>query len=860
MKFSKAAQTRRSSELPATEGGQVEILRLAHVTRRFGSTVAVNDVTLGFRPGEIHGVVGENGAGKSTIVGLAIGTTVPSSGFVTIAEHRLVGREPRRAKELGVAAVLQEPALFPDLTVAENLWLKCPIHLRPPRTKMVAWATEVLDGGIDPGSRELVNSPAANLSVEAGYCVELASAMAQKPRVLFLDEPTDHLGEALVEKLFTRLRTFAEDGCAVVYISHRLRDVKRISAQISVMRDGALVATHNSDEISLDQLVELIAGHPVSALLQEKQVLRRQVVPVLAVSSLQGAGFSSIDFELQPGEIVGLAGIEGNGQREFLRGLAFLNPTRGRVSVLGKEIRTRHRHFAVGAGIEYVPRDRRREALYGPLSVRENLQLDSSPGLARFGFIRVVRERRYAAKEIANFRIRTSSPEAAVSSLSGGNAQKTVIARAMIRHPKVLLLDEPTQGVDVGSREEIYMSIRSATIQGAGAVIAGSDAGELAGLCDRVLVFSRGVVVAELEGDELLERNIVSSAVTAEGRVAAVAPKTARVRRRGDTRAWVFLLVLNIALAVGVGVAYPHYLSSLNISNMLTGLATLGFFSMAQQTLLLIGGVDLSVGPLAGLVVIFGSFLLSGGGLAGGMFEVVGLSIGLAVVAGGLNWLLGEVVGLTAFVGTLATYVLLQGIMITLRPLPGGLISSSVSNAILVKLGPIPVMVLVCALVAVVLEPVSKYSRWGVSLRGVGSAQQVASIIGLRPGLIKLSAYVLASLLAIVAGVLLLPQVGIGLNTAGVTYSISSISAAVVGGATMAGGRGSFISAFLGAAVVEQSLTASAFLGLGVAAPLYFLGGLILLAAVANMRRSDSPTLGRLRQLTEKFAGGRSDD
>ncbi|NGP06742.1 ATP-binding cassette domain-containing protein [Rhodococcus sp. 14C212] len=822
-------------------------LRFIGVTKTFGPVVAVKGVSLEILASEIHGVVGENGAGKSTLVGMATAARPQTTGIVEVMGERLEGANPRQPQQLGLAAVRQDPAIFPDMSVAENLWLKAPKSIRPPRSEMYEWARRVLDTGIAPG---LVSERAlaSDLSVEALYTAELAVALAQNPKVMLLDEPTEHLGADLVATLFERLRELREAGCAVLYISHRLRDVQGLADRISVMRDGRLVETFGSGELTIDEIVAHIAGRPVDRIFPPKSPkIDETLPPVLEVRQLAGSGFKAVDFTLAAGEVVGLAGIEGNGQREFLRGLACLVPTTGSYEIVGHSLRRRTRQAASEQRIEYVPRDRRAEGLFGSLSVRENLQLDTADGGKRGGLIRRSVEQRAAVDVVRRFGIRTPSPETVVSSLSGGNAQKTVLARALNRDPKVLLLDEPSQGVDVGAREEIYRMIRSSVDGGASVVIAGSDAAELEGLCDRVLVFARGAVVAELTGNNLTERNIVGAAVTAD---ADHRDSEEEPRHKGGvsltlSRSWL-LLLFNVLLAAAVSLIDSSYLSELNFGFMLAAFTTLGLVAMAQQAMLLIGGIDLSVGALAGLTVVVASFLLTGVNLAANLLIFVGVLLAMIAVVAAINYFVGDTIGLTPFIGTLATYTVLQAVMITMRPAPGGVIDAGLTDIIGATVGPVPIILIVCIAIGFLLQWALSRTVWGASLRAVGGAPDVAATVGMKTKRLRLSAYLLASTLAGIGGIMLMTQVGTGVNTAGLNYTFSSMTAAIVGGAVLTGGRGSFLTALLGAALVQQAFSATTFAGLSDAVQYYFVGGLIIIAALINGGR------GRFSDLVDR--------
>lgn len=828
------------------DGSQAVAVQYQAVSKTFGATQALRAVTFEVNVGEIHAVVGENGAGKSTLVGLTSGRFSPDAGTVVVFGQVLNRADPRESKQIGVATVRQDPSLFPDLTVAENLWLSVSTEAVP-RSRLRDWAAAVLAAGISFGALSPTDT-VENLTMEERYVVELAAALFSRPRLLLLDEPTEHLSAHRVSELFERLEELAAQGTAIIYISHRLPDVLRLADRVTILRNGERIATVDAVGYPVEELVSMVAGRNIGSVFPAKPIVETGAATVLNVAHLSGSGFADIDLRVPFGEIVGIAGIEGNGQREFLRALAGLCPYSGTIEICGNTRRRWTRPRSAAAGVEYVSRDRRSEGLFSTLSVLENLRLFERPGHSRLGFVRQGYVASAGDRTMEQYNIRARSGSSAVSSLSGGNAQKTVIARTLSRKPKLLLLDEPTQGVDVGARGELYRDIRSAADAGAAVLIASSDATELVGLCHRVLVFSRGRVVRELVGNTVTELDIVSGAVTDDSYArASVVRRGARKRK---WKLWAALLLLNVIVAVLGNAFRSDYLTEQNIGFVLGSLTTLAFVAMAQQALLFFGGIDLSVGPLAGLVLIIGSFTLTGSHVpVGNIIVMIVLCVTVMTVIGVFNWFLGDVVGLSAFVGTLVTYVLLQAVAQSARPTPSGYIPESLEKTLSLQVGPFPVATIVCAAIAIFLEMSFFLTRRGAAWRAVGSSEESAALVGLRPSRIRLGAYFLAALLAIFAGSQLLTQVGVGINTAGVSYSLSSITAVVVGGATLAGGRGSFIGAFLGALLVEQALSLTSFLNLGSASQFYFLGGLILLAALVALVRSFDVDRYRVRGL-----------
>jgi ribose transport system ATP-binding protein len=815
---------------------QKTLLQVDGVTKIFPGVRALDKVTFSVLAGEVHGLVGENGAGKSTLMAVASGALVPEEGRVVINGVETNG-DTEQARTLGLAIVRQEPALMPDLTVAENLYLGVPESERPSLLSVTDWAQTLLKRWSDDvpiSSSERVLS----LNPEQRFIVEIVKALAAKPKVLVLDEPTEHLLAEDVERLFERIRAVTAAGCSVVYISHRIREVQQIANRLTVLRDGQGQGTYDAAGMSEQQIVELIVGGALDREFPAKAGQGAGAI-VLDVAGLRGTGFSDVSLQVKTGEIVGLAGIDGNGQREFMRALAGLTRSRGNVTVNGRQASLQRSQTAAASGIRYLPGDRHREGILGELSVRENFSIRSLPFDSIKGLVSQRSEARRAREAVTGFAVKTPSVETPIRSLSGGNQQKLVLASVLASKPKVILVDEPTQGVDIGARMEIYKVLREAARNGTAVIVVSSDAAEVAGLCDRVMIFSRGLIVKELREQSVTENNITSAVLTATTQRERGSDKISGFWKwaAGD---WAPIVMLACAV-IGLGLYASHvnefYLSARNLSGMLALVATLAIVAYGQQTLMLVGGIDLSVGPLMGLVVVIQSFFLNDG--ASLTHQLVGWVI-VAFVAAGvglLNWLLVDPFRLHPMVATLATFMGLQAVSLLLRPVPGGLIADSIMDGIGAKVSFIPVIAVIATVIALAFEFGLFKSRLGISLRGVGSRPEAARMAGVRPHLTLLMAYVGCSLLAGVAAVPMMAQVGSGDPNAGVNYTLASIAAVVIGGASLFGGRGSFIGALLGALLITQVNVVTTFLDLGDSWQSYLLGAMIL-ASVAVYSKS----------------------
>ncbi|MDW5594507.1 ATP-binding cassette domain-containing protein [Conexibacter stalactiti] len=815
------------------------VLRLTDVEKTYPGVRALKRVSFEVREGEVHALVGENGAGKSTLMAVAAGSTVPDSGTVEIDGTVLEDPTPAAAQAAGLAVVYQHTSVLDDLTVAENMAFGMPPQRRPSLGRARAWAAEKLaaiDIELDPGAR------VGELGVAERHLLEIAKAVVREPRVLVLDEPTESLTAAETEVLFARIQKIVATGAAVVYISHRLPEVKRIATRLSVLRDGEMRGTFDAAEVSEDQILQLIVGRSIERAFPDKRPADAgPAAPLLELRDFSGDRFHDVALTVGAGEIVGLAGVEGNGQRDALRALAGIESARGSVTVGGRGASVRDPRSAQAAGIVYLPGDRHEEGLFLDLSVRENTSLLSLGKVASGPVVRTARERATVAEQIRELTIKTPSEDTPVGSLSGGNQQKVLFARSTLKEPTVLLADEPTRGVDAGARVEIYRVMRAVADGGSCVVVVSSDALELQGLCDRVHVFSRGQIVRTLEGDDVTEEQITGAALTAtsERRTLAERARGAlRLRRfaAGDRAPALVLALLFILLAIYTTGRNEFFFSERSVSSMLLLASALAFIAFGQLLVLLTAGIDLSVGPLAGLVVVVLSFFFGIGSTGGEWMLGIVVVIAVAVAVGLTNGMLVRFVKLSPVLATLATYIVLQGVSLLLRPQPDGSLSPDFTDFLTQRVGGVPLAFVIAVVLAIGAEIALLRSRWGLQLRAVGSDETRAHRMGARVGVTVIGAYVGCALLTLLGGLMLSAQIGIGDPSAGINYTLTSITAVVLGGASIFGGRGSFVGALLGALLLQEIATATPFLGLDQSWQYFLPGILILFAAGAYSR------------------------
>lgn len=493
------------------------VLELTGVSRQFGAVRALTNVSFDCRVGEVHALVGENGSGKSTLLGIASGFVDPDLGEIRIGGRPLTRDSPALARHLGLAMAYQDGSSVGMEPVKNNIYMAAPPEQRPPYWQRKRWARRLL-AQFDLDLELFPDVPAGLLTLAERQLFEVAKALVTNPKVLLLDEPTTALGPDEVKALHRTILACKKRGVGVVYVSHRLPEVLEVADRVTVLRDGRNQGTFDARITTEPELVEHIVGRPFEAAFPVAAQISGKPRDALFVDALQGQSFGPVTFTLQSGEVVGIAGAEGNGQPQLFDTLSGRTPPRaGRVSVDGKDLTLISTHEAIAAGMMLLPGNRKTEALMGVLGVRVNSTVQSLRQYSLAGLVRRGAERKAVSGLVSRLEIRTPSLDQPVEFLSGGNQQKVSVARSYLREPSVILAYEPTQGVDVGSRFDIYRALRTRADAGAAILIKSSDPIELAGFCDRVLVISRGTITEEIPADELDEVRIVEAIVRGPG-------------------------------------------------------------------------------------------------------------------------------------------------------------------------------------------------------------------------------------------------------------------------------------------------------------------------------------------------------
>lgn len=502
-------------ESPTSQASGEPFLALRGAVKTFGPVVALADGTIELHAGEIHALVGENGAGKSTLVKILAGLYVPDAGDFSIAGQRQAFRSVADSKAAGISVIYQEPTLFPDLTVAENIYIgrqpKGALGLISKSTMRANAAALFEQLGVPINPDRL----AEGLSIADQQIIEIAKAISMDAKVLIMDEPTAALSGVEVERLFTVARALRDRGAAIMFISHRFEEVFALTDRITVMRDGRYISTVRTEDASVEAIVKLMVGRDVDQLFPKGEA--EIGAPVLQVENLSSVGvFSDVSFEVRAGEIVGLSGLVGAGRSEVARAIFGIDRyDSGSVTVSGKKLAARNVQRAIDAGLGFVPEDRRKQGLVMELSVARNATLALRKRLARFGLISGSREQKVAKEWSDRLQVKTGSMEYAVSTLSGGNQQKVVLAKWLSTEPKLLIVDEPTRGIDVGTKSEVHRLLSDLAAQGIAILMISSELPEVLGMADRVVVMCEGRVTATIDRAEATPENVMYAATHA---------------------------------------------------------------------------------------------------------------------------------------------------------------------------------------------------------------------------------------------------------------------------------------------------------------------------------------------------------
>ncbi len=497
-----------------TETAPPPLLSAQEVTKSYAGVQALKSASLEVRAGEVHALVGENGAGKSTLIKIITGAVEPDSGEIRLNGETIAHNSPRVAKSLGISAIYQQPALFPELTVAENIAIG---QERSGLSGRVDWrrrrqvAAELL---AQVGARIDPDREAGELTMPQQQLVEIARALGADAKVLILDEPTASLSEEDTQNLFKVIRSLRSRGVGMVYISHRLEELPVIADRVTVLRDGRTIDTRDMREVDRQQLIQMMVGRELSAVFPKREVSLGETVLELRNLGCAESGLKDITLSVRAGEIVGLAGLVGAGRTELGRAVFGLTPAdSGEILLRGEPVKIESPAEAIRRGIAYLPEDRRRHGVILDMQIGANITLASLDRLSRRGSLDFRAEREVAADYARRLGVKTPAIYAPVATLSGGNQQKVALSRWLLTSPAVLILDEPTQGIDVGAKSEIHALMTDLAAEGVAVLMISSELPEILGMSDRVAVMYGGRVVEVLDRAEATQEKVLALAL-----------------------------------------------------------------------------------------------------------------------------------------------------------------------------------------------------------------------------------------------------------------------------------------------------------------------------------------------------------
>jgi ABC-type sugar transport system ATPase subunit/ribose/xylose/arabinose/galactoside ABC-type transport system permease subunit len=774
------------------------ILQIAGVSKAFPGVQALRNVSLSVARGEVRAVIGENGAGKSTLMKILAGAQAPDTGTVHVGGAAMDTFSPETSRRLGIAIIYQEFNLIPHLSAAENIALgREPtaggwIDAKQVREDARRWLDEL-------GADIPVDAPVASLSVASRQLVEIAKALSLDANVLIMDEPASALSEREREHLFALIAKLRGRGITILYVSHNLDEIFRIADSATVLKDGEHVVTKAIGETTPDELITGMVGRKLDLVFPPRAASTGPVL--LEVRHLRsGAEVQDVSFTLHAGEVLGIYGLVGAGRTELCKALFGARPSQGDVRLDGAPVRFSKPRAAVKHGLALLTEDRKEEGLVLGLSIRKNMALPSLDRRQLFGFVHGDAERRGAQSMVETLSVASPSIEKEVLHLSGGNQQKVVIGKWLLSQPRILLCDEPTRGVDIGSRMEIYRHLRRLAEQGMGIIMVSSELPETLGMCDRLLVMRRGTLTAEFAGAEATEETVMAAAIGSGGAAKGEAAPRKGLRRPARLlaggRADLIVYIILAALFVAGAASSPAFLDPYSLTSNLRAAAALAIVTMGQAMVMMSGGVDLSVSSTITLTTILSAWLMAGHNTM--ILPAVLACLGVGLVMGCLNGFAVVKLKIAPFIATLGVLSIGRGVVLIITHGPIGAIAPGFRLLSRGAIGPIPSALPILLVVFVAAALVMNRTKYGRYLFALGGSREVSRLAGINVARITFTSYLVSGVCAAVAGLYLSSRMGVGDPSVGPGFDLDSIIAVLIGGIPFGGGRGNILGVIAG--------------------------------------------------------------
>jgi ABC-type sugar transport system ATPase subunit/ribose/xylose/arabinose/galactoside ABC-type transport system permease subunit len=784
---------------------QIPLLSVSNIHKSFFGQKVLQDISFDILEGEVVGLLGANGAGKSTLLKIIGGTQTTDSGSISLCGKTIEHNSPYLALALGIVSVYQELNLFANLTVAENLFLGREIKNQ---AGLIDWqetnrkTQRILDEyGLSIPADMLV----ANLSVAKQHLVEIARAFNENPKLLLLDEPTSTLSETEIEWLFAKIKAASKKGTTVIYVSHRLDEVTEICQRNVILRDGKLV--HISDgPMEKSNIIQYVVGHNV---VFEKTLTEKKTSEItLECRNIRSEnGVCASELHVRKGEILGIAGLVGSGRTEILNTLFGIDPLdSGIICKDGEEITIKSPSDAIHHRIMLIPEDRKIGGLFLSESARFNIASATLGDRSKMGLVDTAAEKTAVTESAEQVILDTRRLNHFVRQLSGGNQQKVVIAKTLLANADILLLDEPTRGVDIGAREEIYAIIKELAHSGKSILLVTSDWEELIYLSDRVVVMSEMQVVGEIEGE------ITESEILHKANMTAVKKETRREKKStwlsttynrlfaARTNNFLLLLFILAGFLILGSVLSSHFRTWLNFSNLFGQAMPLIILSLGQLVVIIAGGIDISSGALMAAAGVIGLSLMAKMGLSPEVGVLTMLAFGGLV--GLANAVLIQKAKVDPFVVTIGMMLVMEGTALIVSPKPFGPAPEIFKTLFSGNFFGVPSAMILLALLLLVFAFLLRFTTLGRGFYAVGENKNNAFNAGFRVNRIVILSYIFCSLMSVLAAIYILGRFGAADPVLGPGMELQAIACVLIGGATLAGGRGSIAGTICGVFVL----------------------------------------------------------
>jgi rhamnose transport system ATP-binding protein len=840
------------------------LLKAQGISKRFGAIAALRGVDLDVDGGSVHALLGHNGAGKSTLMNILSGVYTPDSGNLFLSGEKISFSSPREALDRGITMVHQELSIVPDLDIGENIFLG-----REPlgALNLIDWQKLYLR--TDKLLAELkldfsARTPCSALNVGSRQMVEIARAISRESKILILDEPTSALTTREQRRLFEFIRHLKGRGIGILYVTHRLGEIRELADVITILRDGQRVTTVPTHHLDHSSLIQMMVGHAVSASTAPAPPQGAAGLDVIGLTSKQ-AGLRDISLSVSQGEIVGIAGMLGSGRTEIFETLFGIRPFEsGLIRVHGQEVALRSPLDSMAAGLALVPEDRRTQGIFPGVPIWKNAVFASVHDLFRgaLGFVRESSARRAVQQAVRGFNIRARSVNDEIQYLSGGNQQKVILARWLMRQPRILLLDDPTAGIDIGAKAEIHSLIRTMAQEGISVVMASSEFPELIEISHRILVLRAGQIIQEVDPASATEALLV--ALTTETKLAGipeskkseeitaaaaklapphgprkaaihqpVTPPSARYQFGDEGWRILFLAGAMASIVLLFGSLNNYYFRWAHFLDMGRQASLLVVTSIGATLVILAGEIDLSPGAIVGLTSVAIPQLLD---LSIPMIVVLLLGLGLGALVGAVNGIITLRLAVPSFLTTLGTMAIARGIALYVSDQPRQVSDETFAALFNSSVLGIPQVVLYSFGLAAVAAIFWKYSRFGLQVRAIGSNPQGARFSGVATRRLKFWVFVAAGVFSAAGALMLLGRTLTGLSGGADGLELNAIAAVILGGGRLGGGKASMIGTFLGALLLTMVFSGIAGMGLTAAWQL-LTKGMILVAVIIFMRK-----------------------